>query len=115
MAANPTLDLVRKVPMKDIASSGADPPAAINVAPAMSGLTPNRSSITSSDGTKKSSQIMASACVCIQACVCACAATVRREGGGRGARKRMFSREQRQAHESNHAFAMAHIKSMLYF
>jgi len=53
----------RKVPMSDVASSGADPPAAINVAPATSilkfiRLGPDNSSKA---GTKNSSQMIASA------------------------------------------------------
>jgi hypothetical protein len=50
-----------KVPMREVASSGADPPAAIRVAPAMSSLICQMSAMTSSEGTKNSSQTMAMA------------------------------------------------------
>ena len=43
----------------DVNSSGAEDPAAMNVAPATSSLRFNRAQITSSDGVKKSSHTMA--------------------------------------------------------
>jgi len=55
----PTWDFI-DVPIKDVASSGADPPAAIRVAPATSGVIPGYfSQILSRAGTKNSSQIIA--------------------------------------------------------
>ena len=51
MVPNPTSEYVN-VPMSDVKSSGAEPPAAMNVAPATSGEMANFSTITSSDGTK---------------------------------------------------------------
>ena len=48
-------------PATEVKSSGADDPAAMNVAPATSSDRFNFSEITSKDGTKKSSQIIAKA------------------------------------------------------
>ena len=45
--------------MVDVKSSGADDPAAMNVAPATSSERFNLSQMSSSDGVKKSSQTMA--------------------------------------------------------
>ena len=56
----PTADCVN-VPMSEVKSSGAEPPAAMKVAPATSFEMPSRSTISSSAGTKNSSQTMASA------------------------------------------------------
>ena len=58
---NPTLDLAMNTPMSAVKSSGAEPPAAMNVAPATSSSMPYRSTSTSSAGTKKSSHTMAMA------------------------------------------------------
>ena len=56
----PTADCVN-VPMSEVKSSGAEPPAAMKVAPATSGDTCSVSTSTSSAGTKYSSQTIASA------------------------------------------------------
>ena len=56
---NPTLDFAIKTPMSAVKSSGALPPAAMNVAPATSSSILYFSTSTSSAGTKKSSQTMA--------------------------------------------------------
>ena len=48
-----------KVPIKEVKSSGAEPPAAIKVAPAISGVRLSVSEKTSRAGTKKSSQTTA--------------------------------------------------------
>ena len=48
-------------PATEVKSSGADDPAAMKVAPATSSERFNFSEITSKDGTKKSSQIIAKA------------------------------------------------------
>jgi len=50
-------------PAIDVKSSGADEPAAINVAPATSSDKSNFSLIASNDGTKKSSQMIANAVI----------------------------------------------------
>ena len=47
----PTADCVN-VPMSEVKSSGAEPPAAMKVAPATSGESLSSSMISSSDGTK---------------------------------------------------------------
>eukprot|EP00490_Sorites_sp_Unknown_P016867 CAMPEP_0114670456 /NCGR_PEP_ID=MMETSP0191-20121206/39535_1 /TAXON_ID=126664 /ORGANISM="Sorites sp." /LENGTH=63 /DNA_ID=CAMNT_0001928035 /DNA_START=1207 /DNA_END=1398 /DNA_ORIENTATION=+ len=54
MAAKPTAESL-KVPKNEVNNSGADPPAAINVAPATSLLNFHLSAIISNDGTKNSS------------------------------------------------------------
>ena len=59
MVPKPTLLFAMKTPMRDVKSSGADPPAAMNVAPATSSSISYLSHKTSSAGTKKSSQIIA--------------------------------------------------------
>mmetsp|Transcript_43446 Transcript_43446/g.81153 ORF Transcript_43446/g.81153 Transcript_43446/m.81153 type:complete len:277 (+) Transcript_43446:433-1263(+) len=46
-------------PIRDVKNSGAEPPAAMNVAPATSGESSRTSEITSSAGTKHSSQTIA--------------------------------------------------------
>ena len=53
VALSDTKDIV------EVKSSGADEPAAINVAPATSSLSPSFSHMISSDGAKKSSQMIA--------------------------------------------------------
>ena len=53
VALSETKDIV------DVNSSGADDPAAMNVAPATSSLSPSFSHMISSEGVKKSSQTMA--------------------------------------------------------
>jgi len=58
MVPKPT-SLRWKVPTKDVASSGALPPAAMSVAPATSLLKFHSSATISSAGTKSSSQMMA--------------------------------------------------------
>ena len=58
MVPKPTADRLN-VPTNDVASSGADPPAAMSVAPATSLVSPSTSVITSRLGTKYSSQTMA--------------------------------------------------------
>lgn len=58
MVPTPT-SLVTPTDAIDVNSSGADEPAAINVAPATSSDRSSLSEIASSDGTKKSSQIIA--------------------------------------------------------
>ena len=50
-----------KTPMTEVKSSGAEPPAAMKVAPATSSEQPMTSMMTSSAGTKNSSQTMANA------------------------------------------------------
>jgi len=57
----PTSSNDTNTPMTDVKSSGADPPAAMKVAPATSSAISNFSIITSNDGTKNSSQTIASA------------------------------------------------------
>ena len=57
---NPTSEPVN-VPIADVASSGIEPPAAMNVAPATSGSTCRNSTSSSSAGTKYSSHTIASA------------------------------------------------------
>lgn len=57
----PTSSNDTKTPITLVKSSGALPPAAINVAPATSSVMPSFSMITSREGTKNSSQTMASA------------------------------------------------------
>ena len=52
----PTSDFETKRPMNDVASSGALPPAAMNVAPATSSSMDHLSTMTSSAGPKKLSQ-----------------------------------------------------------
>lgn len=56
---NPTLLFAMNTPISAVNSSGALPPAAINVAPATSSSIWNRSTNTSSAGTKKSSHTIA--------------------------------------------------------
>ena len=58
MVPNPT-DESLKVPMRDVASSGADPPAAMRVAPETSSLRSKRSEMISNAGTNSSSHTMA--------------------------------------------------------
>ena len=60
MVPKPTADRLN-VPTNDVASSGADPPAAMSVAPATSSLSSHFSAMTSSAGTKSSSQMIAMA------------------------------------------------------
>ena len=60
MVPTPT-SLSAATPATDVNSSGADDPAAMNVAPATSSDKSSFSEIASSDGTKKSSQMMARA------------------------------------------------------
>ena len=60
MVPTPT-SLSKATPAMEVNSSGAEEPAAMNVAPATSSERFNSSEMTSNDGTKKSSQIMASA------------------------------------------------------
>ena len=60
MVPKPTVDRLN-VPTNDVASSGADPPAAMSVAPATSSLSSHFSAMTSSAGTKSSSQMIAMA------------------------------------------------------
>jgi len=57
----PTSESDKKTPMKEVASSGAEEPAAMKVAPATSGLKlrPNGEQMSSSENTKPPSQIMA--------------------------------------------------------
>ena len=57
----PTSLTAMKTPMMDVNNSGADPPAAMKVAPATSGVIPNFSVMTSREGTKNSSQTKAKA------------------------------------------------------
>jgi hypothetical protein len=53
MVPKPTEPLLaKKTPISDVNSSGADPPAAMSVAPATSSLMSNFSMMTSSAGTK---------------------------------------------------------------
>ena len=54
----------------EVNSSGADEPAAIKVAPATSSDRSNFSLIASNDGTKKSSQMIASATNEKETCLC---------------------------------------------
>ena len=61
MVPMPTSLCATKTPMMLVKSSGALPPAAMNVAPATSCEIDSFSVMTSSDGTKNSSQTMASA------------------------------------------------------
>ena len=56
--SKPTVD-PWNVPMNDVASSGADPPAAMSVAPDTSSLRFHFSEMTSRDATKSSSQTIA--------------------------------------------------------
>lgn len=55
-------------PATDVNNSGAEDPAAIKVAPATSSERSSFSEIASSDGTKKSSQMMARAVKIIKFC-----------------------------------------------
>lgn len=55
----PTLFWAMNTPMTEVKNSGADPPAAMNVAPATSSDSDNFSVRTSREGTKNSSQTMA--------------------------------------------------------
>ena len=59
MVPKPTSDLERKTPMMEVMSSGAEPPAAIHVAPATSSFSPCISQIASSDASKKASHTIA--------------------------------------------------------
>ena len=59
----PMLDLNTNVSMKDVISSGADEPAAMNVAPATSSLRFSRLQITSREGTLEEEG--GSVCVCV--------------------------------------------------
>ena len=61
MVPMPTSENEMKTPMTEVNSSGAEPPAAMNVAPATSSEQPIDSMMTSRDGTKNSSQTMANA------------------------------------------------------
>ena len=61
MVPIPTSEKEMNTPMTDVKSSGADPPAAMKVAPATSSEHPMTSMITSREGTKNSSQTMANA------------------------------------------------------
>lgn len=58
MTPTPT-SLPVSIPATEVKSSGAEDPAAINVAPATSSLSWSLSEIASKDGTKKLSQIIA--------------------------------------------------------
>lgn len=60
MVPTPT-SLSAVTPATDVNSSGAEDPAAMKVAPATSSERSSFSEIASSDGTKKSSQMMARA------------------------------------------------------
>ena len=60
MVPKPTVDRLN-VPTNDVASSGADPPAAMSVAPATAAAELPLSAMTSSAGTKSSSQMIAMA------------------------------------------------------
>lgn len=60
MVPTPT-SLSTLTPATEVNNSGAEEPAAMKVAPATSSLRSSFSEMASSDGTKKSSQIMASA------------------------------------------------------
>ena len=57
----PTSLNAMKTPIMDVNNSGADPPAAMKVAPATSSETPKNSIIASNEGTKNSSHTMARA------------------------------------------------------
>ena len=64
MSAHPTMvpmptSLSTPTPATEVKSSGAEDPAAMNVAPATSSLRSSLSEIASSEGTKKSSQMIA--------------------------------------------------------
>merc|ERR1719193_2466721 len=59
MVPMPTSLLAMKTPKREVKSSGADPPAAMNVAPATSSDSDSFSAIISSEGTKNSSQTIA--------------------------------------------------------
>ena len=61
MVPIPTSENAMNTPITEVKSSGADPPAAMKVAPATSSLIPSFSMMTSSEGTKNSSQTMARA------------------------------------------------------
>lgn len=61
MVPMPTSSYEMNTPMMLVNSSGADPPAAMKVAPATSSEMPAFSVMTSKDGTKNSSQTMARA------------------------------------------------------
>ena len=61
MVPMPTSEKEMKTPMTEVKSSGAEPPAAMKVAPATSSEHPMTSMMTSRDGTKNSSQTMAKA------------------------------------------------------
>ena len=60
MVPTPT-SLCTPTPATDVNNSGAEDPAAIKVAPATSSLKSSFSEMASNEGTKKSSQIMATA------------------------------------------------------
>ena len=57
----PTLFCAMNTPITEVKNSGADPPAAMNVAPATSSLMSSFSVITPNDGTKNSSHTIARA------------------------------------------------------
>ena len=59
MVPKPMSDRDTNWPMNDVASSGADPPAAMSVAPDTSSLRFHFSEMTSRDATKSSSQTIA--------------------------------------------------------
>jgi hypothetical protein len=59
MVPKPTSDLEMKTPRTDVASSGAEPPAAIHVAPATSSFRLIASQMRESAASKKESQTMA--------------------------------------------------------
>lgn len=61
MVPMPTLLCEMKTPMMEVKSSGAEPPAAMKVAPATSSEMDSFSVITVSAGTKNSSHTMAKA------------------------------------------------------
>ena len=61
MVPKPMSDRDTNWPMNDVASSGADPPAAMNVAPATSSSISHFSTMQSSAGPKKLSQTIMSA------------------------------------------------------
>ena len=51
MVPNPISDSATKTPIREVKNSGAEPPAAMNVAPATSSLSESRSEICSSAST----------------------------------------------------------------
>ena len=61
MVPIPTSSNDTNTPIIDVKSSGAEPPAAMKVAPATSSAISSFSMITSRDGTKNSSQTIANA------------------------------------------------------